>query len=210
MLFLFSALGFARDFPVIWGVWTWDHSEPVHVRVAPGCPGQPLSSADYFGPISTDGTIRIQIWVQEPGVDPPPPYPLANLPGEDIWLEIPGAVSCLGGTVADGPTDSEGWVTFSNHLDMGGWNDPAGSPPFAYVNFYGIPLDDQNGHPISPDIVVNSPDINGDLVVDLIDLALFASDYFGSYAYQSDLWWDGTLDLLDVALLAQYYDCECH
>jgi hypothetical protein len=209
LVFLMGSPSIARDFPTIWGVWTWNHYEPVHVVVTPGCYGQQLSSADYFGGIPVDGTIRIQVWIQEPGVDPPPPYPLANFPGEDIWLEIPGTVACMAGAVADGPTDSEGWVTFSQDLDMGGWNDPEGSAPFAYVLLNGIPLYDQNDHLISPDIVVNSSDINGDLASDLVDLALFASDYFGNYSYRSDLFWDGVVNLADLATFALYYGCEC-
>lgn len=208
-LILFSGVGVARDFPTIWGEWTWDHVEPVHVMVAPGCYGQELSEADYFGPVPTDGTVRIQLWIQEPGTNPPPPYPLASFPREDLWLEIPGATACLGGALADENSDPEGWITFSRHLEMGGANDPAGSPPFAMVMLNGLALRDQNGHLISPDIVVNSPDINGDLATDLLDLALFASDFFGSYAYRSDFFWDGAVNLADLANMAGWYGCEC-
>jgi len=47
---------------------------------------------------------------------------------------------------------------------MDGWNDPASAPPLAYVMVSGIALLDQNNQFISPTIVVNSPDINADLV----------------------------------------------
>ena len=171
LLVLFSTFGFARDFPTFWGVWTWDHLEPVHVIIAPGCAAQELSEADYFGHIPTDGTVRFQLWVQEPGVDPPPPYPMANFPREDIWLDIPGANPCLAGAITDESSDSEGWVTFSRHLSMGGWKDPSEPTPIVTVMLSGLPLQDHNGHVISPDNVVNSPDINGDLVTDLLDLA---------------------------------------
>jgi hypothetical protein len=209
MLILFSSVGIARDFPTIWGEWTWGHVEPVHVMVAPGCYAQELLAADYFGPIPTDGTVRIQLWIQEPGTNPPPPYPLANYPREDIWLEFPGATACLGGTLADDNSDSEGWITFSRHLEMGGSNDPSGSSQLSTVKLLGLALRDQNGQFISPDIAVNSPDINGDLVTDLLDLSLFASDFFGSYAYRSDFFWDGAVNLADLASMAHWYGCEC-
>ena len=208
-LILYSGAGVARDFPDIWGEWTWEHGEPVHIIVAPGCSAQELSDADYFGPVPVDGTVRIQLWIREAGTNPPPPYPLANFPREDIWLEIPGATVCLGGAMADENSDAEGWITFSRHLEMGGWNDPAGPPPYATVRLLGLALRDQNGHLISPDIVVNSPDVNGDLVTDLVDLSLFATDYFGDYAYRSDFFWDGTVNLADLPVMAQWYGCEC-
>jgi len=49
---------------------------------------------------------------------------------------------------------------------------------------------------------VNSPDIDGDGVVDVGDVVMFAQDYFGAYAYRSDLRCDGHIDLSDVARMA--------
>jgi hypothetical protein len=46
-------------------------------------------------------------------------------------------------------------------------------------------------------LLVNSPDLNGDLAVDLADVALFAQDYFGPYNYRSDLCWDGRVGALN-------------
>ena len=51
-------------------------------------------------------------------------------------------------------------------------------------------------------MLVNSPDLNGDLLVNLADLSLFAQDYFGPYNYRSDLRWDGDLDLGDLVVFA--------
>ena len=58
-----------------------------------------------------------------------------------------------------------------------------------------------------------SPDINGDLVVDLIDLAAFAVSYTAPpkpYVACLDYNCDGTLiDLIDFALFALHYTHAC-
>lgn len=52
-------------------------------------------------------------------------------------------------------------------------------------------------------------DINGDLVVNLADLSLFATDFFVLYNYRSDFHFDGILNLLDVTRFAQCMSAEC-
>ena len=49
----------------------------------------------------------------------------------------------------------------------------------------------------------NSPDINADLEVNLIDVVLFTWDFFGEYHYRSDFVWDGEINLLDLAVMAR-------
>ena len=57
---------------------------------------------------------------------------------------------------------------------------------------------------------VNSPDINGDLVVDLVDLGMFAGDYNNaSYDFRSDLTGDGIENLADIGEFAMYNGDEC-
>lgn len=205
---LTGSVGISYSIPNIWGVWDWGYTESVHVVVSPGGGGTPLTSAEFFGRITTDATILVQLWYQDDSLeDPQPPAPVPNYPGEDIWLEIPGAFSCLGGATADGPTDSEGWFTFSLPLFMGGWNEPGGELPLVFVN--GVALFDQDGAPISPTIVVNSPDINADLLVNLTDLALFSIDFHGSYSFRSDFIWDGVINLSDVVWMAVLMGDEC-
>ena len=55
----------------------------------------------------------------------------------------------------------------------------------------------------------NSPDINGDLEVDLIDVVLFTQDFYNAYNYRSDFNWDGIVDLGDVVALAQAMGIDC-
>ena len=71
---------------------------------------------------------------------------------------------------------------------------------------------DATGQPISSSIVmwggipcawenvelyVNSPDINGDLIVNISDAVLFASDLIGNYNFRSDFNHDSVINYLD-------------
>jgi len=47
----------------------------------------------------------------------------------------------------------------------------------------------------------NSPDLNGDLVVNLSDIILFARIYWGEYSYAADFYWDGQVNLSDLAMM---------
>lgn len=188
--------------PSIWGVWNWEHTENVRILVTPGGNGTLLAAADYPGGRQVDATIRVQLWIDDGDTGTPNPHAVANFPREDIWLEIPGLSHCGWGVLADGPTDSEGWFTFSGPLDMGGWNDPSEGPPVVNVMVVGSVLRQEDFSPISPNILANSPDINADLMVNLTDVAIFAGDFFGAYAFRSDLFWDEAVNLSDVPVLA--------
>ena len=52
---------------------------------------------------------------------------------------------------------------------------------------------------------INSPDINGDLTVNVTDLSMFATDFFGAYDYRSDLHWNGAIDLGDLTYFSRAY-----
>ena len=52
-------------------------------------------------------------------------------------------------------------------------------------------------------LIINSPDINGDLAVNLGDLSLFATDFFGAYNYRSDLSWNGAIDIGDLTYMSR-------
>ena len=140
---------------------------------------------------------------------PPNPHFVPAFPAEDIWLEIPDLNLCFGLSHPDGPTDYRRGITFSGSPGMGGWNDPASSPPYARVLVVGNILFDDMGHLISPTIVANSPDINADLTVNLIDLSLFSADFFGSYSFRSDFYWDGEINLIDLATMAVLMGDTC-
>lgn len=210
VFFIIGTFAESEAIPRVWGVWDWQIADPVHIMVSPSGHGTSLTNAEYLGGNSVDATIRIQLWVDDSDSgDPPNPHFVPNFPTEDIWLEILDVNLCLGLSHPDGPTDSEGWFTFSGSPGMGGWNDPASGPPFALVRVLGNILVDETGHVISPTIVANSPDINADLTVNLIDFSIFASDYFGSYSFRSDFFWDGEINLIDLASMTWLIGDTC-
>jgi hypothetical protein len=138
---------------------------------------------------------------------------IANYPFEDIWIENPangnppgdsdahvGLAACTGGAVADFSTDVAGYTEFNN-------------PKFAGGQSWGQTRVVVNGNGLSNtvDVSFNSPDIDGDGVVNLIDLQTFTADYFdsGNYHYRSDLFYDNILNLIDIPEMSQYYGSSC-
>lgn len=138
---------------------------------------------------------------------------IANYPAEDVWIECPpaatpfenpdthvGLVACIGGAIADQNTDVDGYTEINN-------------PPFAGGQSWGQTRVVINGNGLSNtvDVSYNSPDIDGDGVVNLIDLQIFTADYIDTNAYhfRSDLFFDGVVNLIDVPKMAQYYSSIC-
>ena len=66
-----------------------------------------------------------------------------------------------------------------------------------------------NPIPMPVNVRFNSPDINGDLVVNLSDIVYFTQDFYGAYNYRSDFNWDGVINLSDIALMAQGIGAAC-
>jgi len=172
--------------------------------------GAPLSEARQLDGSVVDATIRVRLvdsWLN----------PIANFPFEDMWLqfELDGgtATGCLsyggnyeGGVfLADASTDVDGWTEFALPLRGGGWTE---GPVWIYLN---------GGPAMDPDFMTwpalplraNSPDLNGDLLVNLSDFAPFTGDLFSVYHYRSDLMWDGVLDLSDVVLFTGSIGVVC-
>jgi len=109
--------------------------------------------------------------------------PVVGYPAVDMWLVANGMCLCPGGSVADQSTDINGYTTFSGALHAGGCSND--NSLNVYINPYGV----LNHAGMA--IWVNSPDMNCDLMVNLTDLSLFASAYFGPYAYCIDYNFDG-------------------
>ena len=166
---------------------------PVSICSRPDGNGQPLSACYLQGGEVTDATITVHL-LDGNGM------PIAMFPREDIWLDdYFGDLDICGGRfIADDPTDPDGVTTFSQAL-------PAGGVGYgARVIVFGSQLN----HPPLP-IDFNSPDSDGDLDVDLTDRVQFMSDWVLDYHYRSDFYWDGVIDISDIALLAQGYDTTC-
>jgi hypothetical protein len=139
--------------------------------------------------------------------------PIPNLPRDRFWLEettiddfVPCKLCC--GKVnrfpiADGPTNPLGRTVFANPVCAGGYTDPAGGERIRVNTAWG-PL------PSPPfDIQFNSPDLSGDLTVDLSDVVIFAGIYYGPYEYRADYVWDGAITLSDIVVMANAIGAAC-
>jgi len=129
--------------------------------------------------------------------------PIVGYPAVDVRLAMPGGgtVFCPNGSIADGASDINGIMTWVNPLRAGGW-----SEGHTLVMIDGQPLvgDDDPCY-----LAHNSPDINGDLIVNLMDLGQLAQDYFGDYTFRSDFHYDGVVNLSDVPKFARNYGAAC-
>lgn len=160
-----------------------------------------------------DGTISV--YVYDGTVNPSPPHgqPIANYPAEDMWLACPGIglepgmVPCLGGASADAPTDGAGLALFANPISGGGFST---GPTTVIIN--GNPV------PGTVDVSYNSPDTNGDLVINGIDLQAFTADFYGyaqvpapsTYNFRSDFYFDGVVTGADLQNFASHFGKTCN
>ena len=166
----------------------------VSLFVVPDGGGRELTRAfDQFGN-EVDATISVTL-IDNMG-QPVPDYPV-----EDMWLESSDSELnlCLQGSWADEPTDAAGQTSWTAPL-LGGGSSQAG----CLVMINGEPL---SFTPLN--LRFNSADINGDLQVGLVDVTLFAGDFYGNYQYRSDFNFDGILDLIDVVFLADAMGRSC-
>jgi len=131
---------------------------------------------------------------------------IAGYPFQDIVL-----MDNAGGTelsfcanarwLADLNTNGSGTTTIGG-LARGGGSTQGG----LQVVVAGTPL---NGAPL--DIAVNSPDMNGDLYVNMVDVAHFAIAYNNEtgYDFEIDLNGDGVENLLDISRMAAALKPSC-
>lgn len=171
-----------------------------------GIPDETQSTASSAGgvvlitPAGTGGSIAdagatITVTVLDQGG-----LPVANFPFQDIYLGHPGDNSialCQGGSTADFNTNASGVTTISGVISGGGWS----TTTQVYIN--GTPLTQA---PLA--VGLNSPDINGDLIVNLNDFSAFGSDY-NTTAFRSDLVYNGSVNLADFSRFGQTYFEQC-
>jgi hypothetical protein len=191
--------------------------DPVFSQVTPAYAGQvslfclpnglgdPLTQAFAFGGQQVDARVRFQAMNAQN-------MPIVGLPVERMWLEnlVGNLYLCPPNplrfaSVASMPTDPAGITEFTGPIFAGGYTGP-GQPLQVFVEW-------ANGLvvPIPPNlnISLNSPDLNGDGVVNLGDVVIFTQDFFGPYNYRSDFFWDGVLNLSDVARMSQGLNTVC-
>jgi len=173
--------------------------EQVSLLCSPDGTGRSLTEAmtRWGGVVDATVTVTLRSWNYDP---------IPNYPAEDIWLESTsgGMSACLGGAIADGPTDVHGQTRFTVPLQAGGHTDPVAGEKLQVV---------VNGSPLSAsrlDIQINSPDLDGDLDVDLTDVVIFVQSYFsGNDDYAVDFHCDGSINLSDLVVMASHVNVTC-
>jgi hypothetical protein len=130
---------------------------------------------------------------------------VANYPFEDMWLESSngGLVGCTGGTAADFTTNVDGQTRWMDPLRAGGSSLTIND--LTVVMISGAALTSNGGFPIAH----NSADINSNGIVNLQDVQKFAENFYGGYAFRSDLAFDGIVNLSDVVPLSQAMGGQC-
>jgi hypothetical protein len=159
---------------------------------------------------SVDATITLNV-IDTDG------NPIFQYPFEDMWLETDagGLVLCNGGSTSDASTDVNGQTTFSNALYAGGgsfYDKVTPSNEQCIVMIDGVPLSNAAS---AMDILFNSADLTGDLIVGVQDTSLFKPAYIGGtsgafvYDYAIDYYFDEVITLSDLVLFAGVANTSC-
>jgi hypothetical protein len=182
-----------------------DYSGPeaLVVRVEPDGSGPAPTQAFVLGGGGmADATVEVQL-LDILGV------PVPNFPWQDVWMAtvtgtgtITSCRSGTGGQLFPDPvnSDAQGWLIFSVPLRAGGH-----SEGLMQVFVSGQPLQSSAGLAL----LYVSPDINGDLRVDLQDTGYFSQDLFFAYHLRSDFNGDGTIDLTDAGFMIAAIGADC-
>jgi hypothetical protein len=190
--------------------------------IYPNGQGTPLANCFQFGGTRINATITVTL-LGAAGL-PVPLVPATNIRLRTTLTGVtwcPIVITPRGAfpgyeCIADAPTNAAGQTTFSFSPWGGMYTFPAlGERCQVYV-VWGttiIPVKGTcpTGGPPSSllDIQFNSPDLDGTGVVNLGDVVIFATDYFGPYNYRSDFYWDGLVNLSDIVLIAQALTAAC-
>jgi hypothetical protein len=163
--------------------------------------GEPFTNAFLPGGVTGDATISVQL-VDTNG------DPIFQYPFEDLWLEtsLGGLVFCPGGNTADASTDENGETTFSNPIAGGSYTDP--SVERTEVIVAGAPI---SGGGV--DVQFASPDISGDLAVNLTDIVNFTALLGGVFnehpLHAGDFNNDGVINLSDIVRFTSGIGAGC-
>lgn len=128
--------------------------------------------------------------------------PIAGYPFQDVFLDDSGTSEislCQGGSAADANTNASGVTTISGAISGGGWTQNG-----LQVYLAGVAI----GAPLA--INANSPDLNADLQVNLVDFSAFGSDFLsGVYVFRSDLSFNGAINLADFSTFGIHFGEAC-
>lgn len=172
---------------------SWDAHGPVAVCVVPG--RADLASAHAYPGIAV--SEEFSFWLNNITE-----IPIAGMAVNVDYFAAAGLVLCEGSL--------DGLVVDENDrlaLPFAGGGSYRPSDPHGPSFF--IPVCPNQELDTTGRIYFNSPDQDGDLDVDLSDVATFAADYYGDYDFASDFNWDGEINLADVRYLADAIGARC-
>lgn len=180
----------------------------VSLMILPDGSGTPFDQAMTFGNDIADASMELLIRTESQEF-------LAGVAAMEFVLQSTDSAAgilqgCLtstdSGLIPLEGTDDQGHLFFDEPLLGGGWSE---GPLEMTIqgSSYIFPGPDSQG-PIF-DIRFNSPDINGDLNVNLSDIVLFTQDLLGEYNYRSDFAWDGEINLTDIVRMVQGLGVSC-
>lgn len=186
----------------------YSQQNDVSVMIVPDGSGFPLSNCfERGGTQLTSGKITVTL--VDSGGNVVPAYPpnwitLEEMTSPLVWcrnVANPPTANCP--NYADLPTDAAGQTTFTLSYYGGS---QVQSPTNVWVF---VPTSGWFSIPITGNVSFNSPDINGDLLVNLTDIAIFAMDFFGPYNYRSDFNYDQLVAIVDLAMFAPHLNKAC-
>jgi hypothetical protein len=128
----------------------------------------------------------------------------STAPDPHLVPEGSGVVAC-GNWVADDGIDIEGHVQWSDALAGGGWADGSTADDGRVRLKIG-----EDFTALTFQVKFVSPDINGDLRIDLSDVGTFAADFATAPVdFRSDFNADGLENLADIGILAAHLGESC-
>lgn len=161
------------------------------------------AGSSFTGASSTGGAVdaTVTMTVLDGGG-----FPVANYSAADMWLmpiasTPPTFFACANGTIADINTTASGITRWVFPLRAGGW-----SQALTQVFINGVALTSNAG------LVMwhNSSDLSGNGSADLEDIGLFAEDYYGGLnPFRADFFFDGSVSLADIGVLASGIGTAC-
>jgi len=164
------------------------------VVLCPAGDGDPLS-----------GAATIYVTVRDFGGTP-----IYLIPAADFWVTgcNGGLNLCFGSgsSNADADTDTNGQTTISGAVRAGGCDNSLAVVVQGQILVDWPACSNYECHSIE----VRSPDVNGDLVVDIIDFATWGP-YYQAAAFPPcyDFTWDGVIDIVDFSIFGQHFLHTC-
>lgn len=138
--------------------------------------------------------------------------PLPGMPPQDFWIQtlpVSDIRFCggygAGASIADTPTDINGQTTISGSVAASGYFD---DPLYVFAGGVLLNSDASCDNPLP--LVLVSPDINADHIVDLVDFSMFGPVFTaGGTDPRMDYNGDAQVDVIDFSLFGQHFLHTC-